>query len=139
MNKKTILMSTALLAAGLTAQAESYTYLNIEKTDGTAASITAVGTTISFANGMLTAKNGTETLTFALSEVSNMFFSNELNATGISATLTGLPADSQGQSQADGIYNLQGQRIGDLSSRNTLRRGIYIIRQNGNSTKTFVK
>ena len=73
---------TAILLAGiLTAQAADYQYLTIEKTDGTALSLPAIGLTISYADNNLTAVNGTEGTTIAMSDVNCMYFSETPSST----------------------------------------------------------
>ena len=73
---------TAILLAGiLTAQAADYQYLTIEKTDGTALSLPAIGLTISYADNNLTAVNGTEGTTIAMSDVNCMYFSETPSGT----------------------------------------------------------
>ena len=127
------------MAGMLTAQADNFTYLTIEKTDGTAQSLTAVGLNLSYSGGNLIATNGTESATIALTEVSRMYFSNEQAATtGISTVNTNTPQPTP-NTLPDGIYNLQGHRVAELSQRSTLRKGIYIIVENAQSKKIQVK
>ena len=149
---KRVVFTTMMMAGMLTAQADNFTYLTIEKTDGTAQSLTAVGLNLSYSGGNLIATNGTESATIALTEVSRMYFSNEQAATtGISTVNTNTPlgrrtlATSGTQEHPtpntlpDGIYNLQGHRVAELSQRSTLRKGIYIIVENAQSKKIQVK
>ena len=120
-----------ILAGTLTAQAADYQYLTIEKSDGTATSLTAVGLNISYSDTQLTATNGQETATFTLSEVSRMYFSNtkQDTATGISE-VNALP-DSNAE-----VYDLQGHR---LPQGARLRKGVYLIKENGKTRKVTVK
>jgi hypothetical protein len=128
-----------MMAGMLTAQADNFTYLTIEKTDGTAQSLTAVGLNLSYSGGNLIATNGTESATIALTEVSRMYFSNEQAATtGISTVNTNTQQPTP-NTLPDGIYNLQGHRVAELSQRSTLRKGIYIIVENAQSKKIQVK
>ena len=77
---------TAILLAGtLTTQAADYQYLTIQKTDGTAFSLPAIGLTISYDDNNLTAVNGNEGTTIAISDVNSMYFS-ESQATTTSET-----------------------------------------------------
>ena len=136
---KRIVFTTMMMAGMLTAQADNFTYLTIEKTDGTAQSLTAVGLNLSYSGGNLIATNGTESATIALTEVSRMYFSNEQAATtGISTVNTNTQQPTS-NTQPDGIYNLQGHRVAELSQRSTLRKGIYIIVENAQSKKIQVK
>lgn len=115
-----------ILAGTLSAQAADYQYLTIEKTDGTATSLTAVGLNITYSDTQLTATNGTEAATFTLSEVNRMYFSNtrEDTATGIADTIGDIAQDAE-------VYDLNGRRI---PQGTTLRHGVYIVKQ-GNTTK----
>lgn len=136
---KRVVFTTMMMAGMLTAQADNFTYLTIEKTDGTAQSLTAVGLNLSYSGGNLIATNGTESATIALTEVSRMYFSNEQAATtGISTVNTNTQQPTP-NTLPDGIYNLQGHRVAELSQRSTLRKGIYIIVENAQSKKIQVK
>ena len=123
----------SMMAAGvLTAQADSFSFLTIEKTDGTAQSLTAVGLTINYSNGNLVA-------TIALTDISRMYFSNEQAITSAISTVNTSTPTSETNPQSDGIYNLQGHRVASLSQRSSLRKGIYIIVENGQTKKVQVK
>ena len=129
-----------ILAGTLAAQAADYEYLTIEKSDGTAQSLTAVGLKITFSNGNLMATSGTESATIALSDLSRMYFSNTKEATAID----NLQMDDL-QSAADKdieIYDLQGRRIkGQIgkSSNSQMPKGIYLVKQNNKTKKVQVK
>ena len=135
MKKATII--TAILAAGtLTAQAADYQYLTIEKNDGTQQSLTAVGLTISYSATAMTATNGSETTTIALSELNRMYFSNTKDATAIS-DISSLQQDEEAT-----IYDLSGRQIaeGRLSTvKPLLRKGVYLVKQQGKTIKIQVK
>ena len=138
---KRVVFTTMMMAGMLTAQADNFTYLTIEKTDGTAQSLTAVGLNLSYSGGNLIATNGTESATIALTEVSRMYFSNEQAATTVISTVNTNTNTQHPTSNTlpDGIYNLQGHRVAELSQRSTLRKGIYIIVENAQSKKIQVK
>ena len=125
------------LLGTLAAQAADYQYLTIEKKDGTALSMTAIGLNITYVNGKMTATNGTETATLALTELSRMFFSNTKDATAI-ATIEDLQPET-----AATVYDLSGRLVASevmpsaLSSQ--LRKGVYIVKQNTKTVKIQVK
>lgn len=136
MKKATII--TAILAAGTltAAQAADYQYLTIEKNDGTQQSLTAVGLTISYSATAMTATNGSETTTIALSELNRMYFSNTKDATAIS-DISSLQQDEEAT-----IYDLSGRQIaeGRLSTvKPLLRKGVYLVKQQGKTIKIQVK
>ena len=62
------------MAATLTAQAGGYDYLTFEKSDGRQVSVKADGLKMTFTDGNLVARNNEGTMTFALAELSKMFF-----------------------------------------------------------------
>ena len=110
--------------------AEEYTYLTFVEQDGTKTSLTAVGLSLSFDNGYLTASNAYtgESKEIALVSLASMNFSYDDESTGI----RNIQADDiVSIDQADAIYTLQGQR---LPSGRQLPKGIYIIKK-GNVTK----
>ena len=120
----------------LTAQAADYQYLTIEKNDGTQQSLTAVGLTISYSATAMTATNGSETTTIALSELNRMYFSNTKDATAIS-DISSLQQDEEAT-----IYDLSGRQIaeGRLSTvKPLLRKGVYLVKQQGKTIKIQVK
>ena len=108
-----------LMAGTLTAQADNFTYLTIEKTDGTAQSLTAVGLTISYSEGNLVATNGTESATIALADVSRMYFSNEQATTGISKTVASTTKPTT-DALSDGIHMLESV-LGEMRKIDTKR------------------
>lgn len=119
---------TLLLAGSLAAQATDYQYLTIEKNDGTAQSLTAVGLNITYTDTQLTATNGTETATFPLSEIRRMYFSNTKETTGIETTIAEIAKDVE-------VYDLNGRRV--LTSN--LQKGVYIVKENGKPRKVTIK
>jgi len=70
-----------LLSAAVAVQASDYDYLTFLKADGTSQSMTANGLVITFEDGHLVAKNGSEQTTFILADMSRMYFTAEASAT----------------------------------------------------------
>ena len=128
MKKK--LMTSALLMVMLSAQAGDYTYLNVEKADGTVISLTASDLTITFADGYLVA--GSEKIA-ALTDLSKMYFSNTEGTTGISSISDG---EDFTAGDADAVYDLSGRQLPQGSQ---LRKGVYIVKKNGRTLKMHVK
>lgn len=127
-------MFLAMVLSGIVAaQAADYQYLNIEKTDGTTQSLTALGLNITYSGTALTAKNGTEQTTIALTDLKRMFFSNtkaEGGTTGIEAT-----AADWDDTETE-IYDLRGHR---LPQGTKPARGLYIFKKGNTTTKKIVK
>ena len=125
-----------ILCGTMAAQAVDYQYLNIEKTDGTAQSLTAVGLNITYKDGCLVATNGSETATFALTDISRMFFSNTKDVTAI-ADITTIADDGEAA-----VFDLAGRQVaeGRLQEVKTqLRKGVYIVKLNSKTLKVQVK
>jgi len=125
--KKIILLFTMMVGV-LTVQADNYTYLTFETTDGTKASVSvASDITLSFNGALLTV--GSQT--FTLTNLSKVYFStsDETSTTGIS---TIMKADLD---EATEIYDLQGHKV----SKDQMRRGVYVIKTKQGTFKLNVK
>ena len=131
---KNYLLLTLLLAT-IGVEAADYQFLNIEKTDGTQQSITAVGLTLNYSGETLTATNGSESYTFTLSELNRMYFSNdEVQAsTGDDVVNAITDIDNAADTETE-IYDMNGRQI-PVSEK--LRKGVYIFK-NGNKTKKVI-
>ena len=119
---KKILLLLTMLVGAMTAQAEDYTYLTFETTDGAKASV-------SVASDVTLTISGT-TLTVGLSK---MYFSttDETGTTGIETIDNGqLTIDNSTE-----IYDLQGHKV----SKDQMRRGVYIVKTNSRTYKMVVK
>lgn len=128
-------MST-LTAITLTmaAQADDYTLLTMEKTDGTRQSVSVENLVITFADGQMKVENTDTSLTFQLADLSTMHFSNDTETSSLAMTIADEGAD---------IYTLEGVAMGHFDSvaaaRRTLKPGIYIVKTNGKTTKIALK
>lgn len=99
--KKIFILLTVLLAT-LTTQAEGYTYLTFETTDGAKASVAVENLTLTISGTTLTA--GSQQ--FTLSNLSKMYFSaSDETATGIEEI------NSAAIEEATDIYDLQGHKV----------------------------
>ncbi len=115
-----------MLVGTLTAQADSYTYLTFETTDGAKASVSvASDVTLSFSGTTLTV--GTQS--FTLTNLSKMYFSASDETTGISEVMK---ADLD---EATEIYDLQGKKV----SKDQMHRGVYVIKTKQGTFKLNVK
>ena len=124
--KKIILFLTMLVGA-LTAQADSYTYLTFETMDGakTSVDVSSLPVTINLDNSTLTIGNQT----FTLADLSNMYFSNTDETTGIEA-ITSATLD-----EATDIYDLQGHKV----TKEQMRKGVYIVKTKNKTHKMVVR
>ena len=126
--KKIVLLLMTLVGGGLAVQAEdTYTYLTFETTDGAkvSVSVSSLPVTINLDNSTLAIGNET----FALADLSKMYFSTQSETTGIqeinSATID----------EATDIYDLQGHKV----TKAQMRHGIYVIKTKQGTRKVSVK
>ncbi|MBQ3768563.1 MAG: ethanolamine ammonia-lyase reactivating factor EutA [Prevotella sp.] len=123
---KKILMLLTMLVGALTAQAEDYTYLTFETTDGAKASVSvASDVTLTISGTTLTV--GSQS--FTLTNLSKMYFSNTDETTGIEE-ITSATLD-----EATDIYDLQGHKV----TKDQMRRGVYIVKTNSRTYKMVVR
>ena len=123
--KKLFLLLTVLVTT-LTVQAEGYTYLTFETTEGAKASVSVVNLTLTINGTTLTA--GSQQ--FTLSNLSKMYFStSDETATGIEEI------NSASIEEATDIYDLQGHKV----SKEQMRKGVYIVKTNSRTYKMVVR
>ena len=133
---KKLALTLLILAGTLTAQADGYTYLTLETTDGTKTSVdvSSLPVTINLDNATLTI--GSQT--FALADLSKMYFSTQSETTGFDK-IDDLQIDDL-QLESTEIYDLSGKKIVNRKSVNSkLPRGVYIVKTQGRTYKTVVK
>ena len=138
MNKtmKKILLFLAFVVNVFVANADEYPYLAFQTVDGSVATVSTTGLTISYAEGVLTAQNSVgETRSFETSNLSLMYFTD--TATGI-ATI-----DAQGQPVSVEIVAADGRNLGRYDSlkdaADRLPKGVYIVKANGKTVKIALK
>ena len=126
--KKIALLLMTLVGGGLAVQAEdNYTYLTFETTDGAkiSVSVSSLPVTINLDNSTLAIGNET----FALSDLSKMYFSTQSETTGIqeinSATID----------EAADIYDLQGHKV----TKAQMKKGVYIVKTNSKTYKIIMR
>lgn len=124
--KKKFLLFMALVGA-LTAQAGDYTYLTFETTDGakTSVDVSSLPVTINLDNSTLTIGNQT----FALADLSKMYFSTQSESTGIEEISSATIDDDAV------IYDLLGRRV----TKAQMRRGIYVMKTKQGTRKVSVR
>ena len=123
--KKLFLLLTVLVTT-LTAQAEGYTYLTFETTEGAKASVSVENLTLTINGTTLTA--GSQQ--FTLSNLSKMYFStSDETATGIEEI------NSASIEEATDIYDLQGHKV----SKEQMRKGVYIVKTKSRTYKMLVR
>ena len=131
---------TILAAMAIEAQAGDFVYKDLVFTDtqGNTTSIATKGLKLTVADGSLVAVNSDGTTTFTLSQLATMAFSETaMNPTTAIEALPALPSSSIE------AYSLKGERLGTFDNmtqlKNTLVKGIYIVKQNGTTKKITIK
>lgn len=154
--RPTAILTLLLSAATLTASAaeevsvgEVYTYLAIELTNGTSQTLPAEGLIISYAEGVMTAENGSEKVIVPLASLSRMFFTNtatdgDITTTGISDAKRLINNEENTNNILGGklgeVYDLSGRQVGSQTSTDVhLNKGVYVVRKNGEVRKIQVK
>jgi hypothetical protein len=132
--KKLLLLFAMLALASTNIFAGDYDYLTVQKTDGSQVSFTSTGLTITFSGGNLVAtQNGTST-NLTLTDLSKMFFAS--SPTGIENVETTAATKAI-------VYSIDGVKIGTFDNAATLgsqlKKGVYIVKANGKTTKITVK
>ena len=123
---KKIALTLLILVGTLTAHADGYTYLTIETTDGTKASVAIESLTLSINGTTLTA--GTQS--FTLTNLAKMYFSTTDEST------TGIESISiESLDEATDIYDLQGHKV----TKEQMRRGVYIVKTKSKTYKMVKK
>jgi len=124
---KRLFLLIAVMIGILTAQAEDYSYLTFETTDGAKVSVSTSSLTITISGTILTA--GSES--FTLSNLSKMYFS-----TGDESTPTGIEQlKSANFDEAIDIYDLNGRKV----AKDQMKKGAYIIKTKQGTFKIVVK
>ena len=124
--KKILCLFMALVGA-LTAQAADYSYLTFETTDGvkTSVDVSSLPVTINLDNSTLTI--GSQT--FALADLSKMYFSTQSETTGIEEISSATIDDDAV------IYDLYGRKM----TKAQMRRGIYVMKTKLGTRKVNVR
>ena len=125
--KKIVLLFMALVGA-LAVQAEdTYTYLTFETTDGrkTSVDVSSLPVTINLDNSTLIIGNQS----FALADLSMMYFSTQSETTGIEEISSATIDD-------DAVfYDLQGHKV----SKAQMKKGVYIVKTNRKTFKIVMR
>ena len=128
--KKIVLLLMTLVGGVLAVQAEDiYTYLTFETTDGskTSVDVSSLPVTINLDNSTLTIGNQT----FALADLSKMYFSTQSETTGIETIDNGQwTMDNSAE-----FYDLQGHKV----TKAQMKKGVYIVKTNSKTYKIVVK
>lgn len=140
--RRCIIFLLVWIATAVQADDFTYKYLVMTDSEGTMTSLGVDELVITFADGQLTAVNADGTRTLTLATLSTMFFSETAKGTdAIDETTTGIGFPDPDRPVE--IFTLGGLSRGTFScldkAREALPSGIYILKQNGTTTKTIIR
>ena len=121
-----VLLSLILMMGATAVNADSYTYLTFELTDGSKASVSVSSVSLNFSGTTLTVGNETYTLT----NLSKMYFTtSDQTTTGIESVTT------ETLNEAAEIFDLNGHKV----QKAEMKKGIYIVKTNAGTHKMIVR
>ena len=114
------------MMGALAANADGYTYLTFELTDGSKASVSVSSVSLNFSGTTLTVGNETYTLT----NLSKMYFTtSDQTTTGIESVTT------ETLNEAAEIFDLNGHKV----QKAEMKKGIYIVKTKTGTHKMVVR
>ncbi len=131
---KKLLMTIALAAGLLTASAQDYQYLILQRKDGGTIAVRSSGLAITVSGGSLVVKSGNEAQTIEITSLKSMKFATDL--TGISAVV------------ADGtdieVFTTAGVSLGRYKSADEAMKsistpGVYLLRGRVETVKVLIE
>lgn len=121
-----VLLSLILMMGATAVNADSYTYLTFELTDGSKASVSVSSVSLNFSGTTLTVGNETYTLT----NLSKMYFTtSDQTTTGIESVTT------ETLNEAAEIFDLNGHKV----QKAEMKKGIYIVKTKTGTHKMIVR
>jgi len=135
--KKVVLMMVALLGTFVAKASDyDYPYLTIQSTDGTTQSLDVTSLKITFDDGQLVATNASGSQSFTLSSLSKMYFTE--SASAITTAVGQIPTAGE-----TNVYTVGGIFVGSFDSmeqaKNSLTKGVYVMKSNQKTFKIAVK
>lgn len=131
---KKFLLTLMVVVAAMTARAADFPYLVFQTTDGTTYTMAVESLTLNISNGQMIATNNEASHTFALSELSKMYFSE---------TTVGIDENSISENDEVEVYAVTGVFLGRYSNIRTavqsLKGGIYVLKTQSGTQKIAVK
>ena len=132
MKKKAII--TAAIVVAIKVQAYDFPFLVFQTNGGETTSVSVESLTIKYVDGQLVATNGDGNVSFALTDMSKMFFTKD--------ETTGIDRAENDTKQME-VFTLDGIRMGSFESmdkvKGCLKSGIYIVKTSNRTFKTAVK
>lgn len=133
---KKLLFTTLITLGTLQAQAYDYPYLVFRNTEGTTTVIAVESLSITISDGQLVATNADGTQSFALADLSKMYFTQQADLTGISNA-------GKQEDEVVEVFTTGGIKLGKYlninEAKTSLKPGIYILKSKQKSFKIVVK
>ena len=134
--KKVLCSIVTLLAAGAVANASDYDYLTFETTSGAVQSVAVESLVMTFEDGRLVARNGETEVSFAVADLSMMYFT--------SATTSINPLQAVSDEQGVVVYSVSGVCLGRYESVSQAKEsltvsGVYIMKSGSSTVKMVVR
>ena len=131
---KKALLTLFIIVASLAAQAYDYPYLIFQTTDGTVHAIAVESLTIDVSGSNLVATNSEGSQTFALAELSKMFFSESVTGVGEMFSPDGGEVD---------VFAVTGAHLGRYANAKEatthLKTGMYLLKSKSATIKIVVR
>lgn len=131
---KRSLFITAMLALCAQAYAAEPLQLVITTAQGVETAFDAAGLTLSVSSGTLNVTNGTQSATYDLSSLNNMYFVNGSTGLAEAVSVSAAPVD---------VYSVSGVHMGAYSdaeaAEEALPAGVYVVSDGDNTYKIRVK
>lgn len=127
MNMKKSILSFMVLIGAVNTQAEDFSYLTFELTDGAKASVSVESLSLSVSGKTLIASSQT----FTLANLSKMYFSaTDETTTGIDTVESDVLTDG-----ATEIFDMKGRKV----SKADMKKGVYIVKTKSRTYKIIVR
>ena len=118
-----------------TAMAYEYPFLTFQSNDGSSKTVSVESLSITVSNGQLVVTNADGTESFALTDLSKMYFSENGGSTVIANVDTG-------NDHVD-VFTISGMHLGTFqtvdAAKASLKPGLYVMKSNNKTLKTTVR
>ncbi len=124
-----------MLLFGVCAHAQDYSYMAFQKADGSKIAVGVENLNMTFADGLLHVESDSGTQDIPVSELSMMFFTNDAP--------TAIAETENVASHAKQVYSISGTFVGtfdtDSAVRQSCGKGVYLIKDNGKTSKVVIR
>lgn len=124
-----------MLLFSVCAHAQDYSYMAFQKADGSKITVGVENLNMTFADGLLHVESDSGTQDIPVSELSMMFFTNDAP--------TVIAETENVASHAKQVYSISGTFVGtfdtDSAVRQSCGKGVYLIKDNGKTSKVVIR